>query len=198
TTTTPAKTTATTTAQTTTTPAKTTASTTTQTVTTSVTEVTQPQELHTSDMDNPNMITITTKINERGYYEDVFEYQFYDDPMVHGKWRWLTTIPTYMFAPQLTAYKLNNYNYYGEHLLSTLFLGDNGLARVYPAEGMECVFDAYWTNGFLIYELVDGTVAQSMFEVTIDGEEFLFVAAKMGDYLINKEADVYEVYIREE
>ena len=160
--------------------------------------VVQPQEFHTSDMDNPDMITITTLKNERGLYEDVFGYQFYDDPKVHGKWRLLNTIPEYSFNTLLTARKLRDIRYDGVNLISALYIGDNGEAVAYDPEGEECSFNARWTNGYLIFAFADSTVAQSFFEVTIGGEEFLFVGVKTGDYLHYKEVYFYDIYIREE
>lgn len=199
------KTTTATTAQTTATTPKTTAQTTsttpeTTTATTAQTTpvvVVQPQEFHTSDMDNPDMITITTLKNERGLYEDVFGYQFYDDPKVHGKWRLLNTIPEYSFNTLLTARKLRDIRYDGVNLISALYIGDNGEAAAYSTEGEECNFNARWTNGYLIFAFADSTVAQSFFEVTIGGEEFLFVGVKTGDYLHYKEVYFYDIYIRE-
>lgn len=58
--------------------------------------------------------------------------------------------------------------------------------------------DSRWTNGFLICEYVDGTVAQRLFEATINGEEFLFAAVKTGDFSRENRVDFYEVYTRAE
>lgn len=194
TTTIPVETSTSTTVHTVTTSAVTTASTTAQTVTNIATEVTQPQELHTSDMDNPNKITVTTEINERGYFEDIFEYQFYDDPMVHGEWRWLTTISTDLLTPQLTADLIKDNIFLGDNIFSILSFGDNGEAQCFLYDGTETPCGVRWTNGFLICEYVEGTAAQTLFEVMIDGEEFLFVAVKTGDFFRENKVLFYEVY----
>lgn len=198
TTTIPVETSTSTTVHTVTTPAVTTASTTAQTVTNIVTEVTQPQELHTSDMDNPNKITVTTEINERGYYEDIFEYQFYDDPMVHGEWCWLTSISTDLLTPQLTADLIKDNIFLGDNIFSTLSFGDNGEAQCILYDGTETPCGVRWTNGFLICEYVEGTAAQQLFALTLDGEEFLFVAVKTGDFSRENKVLFYEVYTRAE
>ncbi|MGN1108293.1 MAG: serine/threonine protein kinase [Oscillospiraceae bacterium] len=167
-------------------------------VTTAVTEPPQPQELHTSDMDNPNKITVTTEKNERGYYEDVFEYEFYDDPAVHGEWSYCNIIPTEALNPFITANYIKNHKISGENIFSELSLSDNGEARCFLPGGEEMPCDSRWTNGFLICEYVDGTAAQRLFEATIDGEEFLFAAVKTGDFHRENRVDFYEVYTRAE
>lgn len=198
TTTIPVETSTSTTVHTVTPPAVTTASTTAQTVTNIATEVTQPQELHTSDMDNPNKITVTTEINERGYYEDIYEYQFYDDPMVHGEWCWLTSISTELLTPQLTTDLIKDNIFLGDNIFSTLSFGDNGEARCILYDGTETPCEVRWTNGFLICEYVEGTAAQQLFALTLDGEEFLFVAVKTGDFSRENKVLFYEVYTRAE
>ena len=168
------------------------------TVTNAVTEPPQPQEFHTSDMDNPDKIAVTTEINERGYYEDVFDYVFYDDPAVHGEWSYCNIIPAEALTPLITANYIKNHKISGENLFYALTLSDNGEARCILPNGEEMPCDSRWTNGFLICEYVDGTVAQRLFECTIDSEEFLFVAVKTGDFFRENKVDFYEVYTRAE
>ena len=166
--------------------------------TTAVTEPPQPQEFRTSDMDNPNKITVTTEKNERGYYEDVFDYVFYDDPAVHGEWSYCSIIPTEALDPLITANYIKNHKISGENIFSALSLGDNGEARCFLTVGEEMPCDSRWTNGFLICEYVDGTAAQRLFEAAINGEEFLFAAVKTGDFSRENRVDFYEVYTRAE
>ena len=175
-----------------------TSSTTAKIATTAVTEPPQPQEFHTSDMDNPDKIAVTTEINERGYYEDVFDYVFYDDPAVHGEWIYCNIIPEKALNPLITANYIKNHKISGENLFSALTLSDNGEARCILPNGEEMPCDSRWTNGFLICEYVDGTVAQRLFECTIDCEEFLLVAVKTGDFSRENRVDFFEVYTRAE
>ena len=198
TTATTARTTASTTTQTAATTARTTASTTAKTAATTVTEAAQTQELHTSDMDNPNKITVITQMNERGYYEDFFEYQFYDDPMVHGKWHRLTSIPIDSLTPLLTASSIKNNYFIGNGIFSDLSFGENGEADVYFQDGTKIPCETRWTNGYLICDYVEGTAAQRLFVATIDGEEFLFAAIKVGDFSRGNKVYFYEVYTRKE
>lgn len=178
--------------------AETIAATTIKPTTTAVTEPPEPQELHTSDMDNPNKITVTTAKNEQGYYEDVFDYVFYDDLAVHGEWSYCNTVPAEAFTPLITSKYINNCKYTDENIFSALTISDNGEARCILQNGEEMMCDSRWTNGFLICEYVEGTAAQTLFEVMIDGEEFLFVAVKTGDFSRENRVDCYEVYTHAE
>ncbi|MGN0701402.1 MAG: serine/threonine protein kinase [Oscillospiraceae bacterium] len=177
---------------------ETSAPTTAQTVTTSVTEATQPQELHTSDMDNPDKIAIETRLNDRSFYEDFFTYQFYDDPAVHGEWRYFTTIEFELFNSYLTADRIKTNYFVGGYVFSELMFGDNGESHCILSSGEPMPVSSCWTNGFLICDYYEGTAAQRLFEATIDGEEFLFVAVKTGDFARENKVLFYEVYTRTE
>lgn len=178
--------------------AETIAATTINPTTTVVTQPPKPQELHTSDMDNPNKITVTTTKNEQGYYEDIFDYVFYDDPAVHGEWSYCNTVPAEAFTPLITSKYIKNCKYTDENIFSALTLSDNGEARCILQNGEEMMCDSRWTNGFLICEYVEGTAAQRLFDATIDGEEFLFIAVKTGDFSRENRVDCYEVYTHAE
>lgn len=149
-------------------------------------------------MDDPNKITVTTEKNEYGYYEDIFEYKFYDDPAVHGEWSYCNRIMTEELTPLLSAYYIKNHYFSGEKIFSGIFLGDNGESECYLPDGEKMPCNSRWTNGFLICEYVEGTAAQRLFEATIDGEEFLFVALKTGDFYRDNMVYFYEVFTRAE
>lgn len=157
-----------------------------------------PKTLHISDTDNPDKMTVTTSINERGYYEDYFEYVFYDDPAVHGEWKYCTALPVEMFNSAITSDFIRNFSFDGETLYSSLNIGDNGAASVILADGTEMPWNSYWTNGYLISELGDGTVAERLFEVTLDDEEFLFLALKTGDFYRENKVYCFAVFTRAE
>ncbi|MDY4587629.1 MAG: protein kinase [Oscillospiraceae bacterium] len=156
----------------------------------------QPQELHRSDMDSPDRISVTTVLNEQGCYEDEFDYVFYDDPSVHGMWEYCNSLPEEHIIPGITAEYIREYNYRGEHMYSTLSLGDGGLAEWYFTDGSLMPCPHYWTNGYFICEYPENIAAQEMFVAVIDGEEFLFLRLKTGDFSYRNMAVYFEVYTR--
>ena len=199
-------TTATTTAQTTSTtnskPAETTARTTATTIqTTAPAEIPQellPHELHRSDEDNPDKITVTTRLNEQGLYEDYFDYVFYDDPAVHGEWDYCTYIPLESLNSTLTADYIRNRRSDEVFIFSALNISDNGECECFLSDGSKTPCESRWTNGYLICEYAEGTAAQCLFEITIDGEKFLFAALKTGDFSRENKVYNYAVYTRAE
>lgn len=183
-------------------PAKTTARTTAATAhTTASAEIPQellPHELHRSDEDNPDKITVTTKLNEQGLYEDYFDYAFYDDPAVHGEWDYCTYIPLESLNSTLTAEYIRNRRSDEIFIFSALNIGDNGECECFLSDGSKTPCESRWTNGYLICDYAEGTAAQSLFEITIDGEEFLFAALKTGDFSRENKVYNYAVYTRAE
>lgn len=198
----PAVTTMQTTSTTNSKPAETTARTTAATAQTTVpAEIPQellPHELHRSDEDNPDKITVTTKLNEQGLYEDYFNYAFYDDPAVHGEWNYCTYIPLEALNSTLTADYIRSRSSDEVFIFSALNIGDNGECECYLSDGSKTPCESRWTNGYLICEYAEGTAAQSLFEITIDGEEFLFAALKTGDFSRENKVYNYAVYTRAE
>lgn len=157
-----------------------------------------PHELHKSDEDNPNKITVTTKLNEQGLYEDYFDYAFYDDPAVHGEWDYCTYIPLEALNSTLTADYIQNRSSDEIFIFSALNIGDNGECECFLSDGSKTPCESRWTNGYLICDYAEGTAAQSLFEITIDGEEFLFAALKTGDFSRENKVYNYAVYTRAE
>lgn len=194
--------TAQTTSTTTSKPAKTTTRTTaTAAQTTAPAEIPQellPHELHRSDEDNPDKITVTTRLNEQGLYEDYFDYAFYDDPAVHGKWDYCAYIPLEALNSTLTADYIRNRRSDEIFIFSALNISDNGECECFLSDGSKTPCESRWTNGCLICDYAEGTAAQSLFEITIDGEEFLFAALKTGDFSRENKVYNYAVYTRAE
>lgn len=197
-----AVTTAQTTSTTTSKPAKTTTRTTAATAqTTASAEIPQellPHELHKSDEDNPDKITVTTKLNEQGFYEDYFDYAFYDDPAVHGKWDYCAYIPLESLNSTLTADYIRNRKSDEIFIFSALNISDNGECECFLSDGSKTPCESRWTNGYLICDYAEGTAAQCLFEITVDGEEFLFAALKTGDFSRENKVYNYAIYIRAE
>lgn len=157
-----------------------------------------PHELHRSDEDNPDKITVTTRLNEQGLYEDYFDYAFYDDPAVHGKWDYCTYIPLESLNSTLTADYIRNRKSDEIFIFSALNISDNGECECFLSDGSKTPCESRWTNGCLICDYAEGTAAQSLFEITIDGEEFLFAALKTGDFSRENKVYNYAVYTRAE
>lgn len=194
--------TAQTTSTTTSKPAATTALTTaTAAQTTAPAEIPQellPHELHRSDEDNPDKITVTTKLNEQELYEDYFDYAFYDDPAVHGKWDYCAYIPLEALNSTLTADYIRSRSSDEIFIFSALNIGNSGECECFLPDGTKMSWKSRWTNGYLIGDYAEGTAAQSLFEITIDGEEFLFAALKTGDFSRENKVYNYAVYTRAE
>lgn len=157
-----------------------------------------PHELNRSDEDNPDKITVTTRLNEQGLYEDYFDYAFYDDPAVHGKWDYCAYIPLEALNSTLTADYIRNRKSDEVFIFSALTIGDNGECECFLSDGSKTPCESRWTNGCLICDYAEGTAAQSLFEITIDGEEFLFAALKTGDFSRENKVYNYAVYTRAE
>lgn len=179
-------------------PAETTARTTATTAPAEIPQELLPHELHRSDEDNPDKITVTTKLNEQGLYEDYFNYAFYDDPAVHGEWDYCTYIPLEALNSTLTADYIRNRRSDEIFIFSALNICDNGECECFLSDGSEMPWQSRWTNGYLICDYAEGTAAQSLFEITIDGEEFLFAALKTGDFSRENKVYNYAVYTRAE
>lgn len=194
--------TAQTTSTTTSKPAATTALTTaTAAQTTAPAEIPQellPHELHRSDEDNPDKITVTTKLNEQGLYEDYFDYAFYDDPAVHGEWDYCAYIPLEALNSTLTADYIRSRSSDEIFIFSALNISDNGECECFLPDGIKMSWKSRWTNGYLICDYAEGTAAQCLFKITIDGEEFLFAALKTGDFSRENMVYNYAVYTRAE
>ena len=156
------------------------------------------QKIHTSDMDNPDKIAVTTRLNEQGLYEDFFDYAFYDDPAVHGEWDFCTNIPLELLNSMLTADYIRSYKNNDNFIFSSLTVSDNGECECFLPGGTKMPWKSRWTNGYLICEYGEGTVAQQFFEVTLDGVDFLFAALKAGDFSRENMVYSYAVYTRVE
>lgn len=157
-----------------------------------------PHELHKSDEDNTDKITVTTKLNEQGLYEDYFDYAFYDDPAVHGEWDYCAYIPLEALNSTLTADYIRSRSSDEIFIFSALNISDNGKCECFLSDGSKTPCESRWTNGCLICDYAEGTAAQSLFEITIDGEDFLFAALKTGDFSRENKVYNYAVYTRAE
>lgn len=196
---------ATTLVTTTTTSATTTkAATTAAAATTSSTPAFQPPEylelftLKGSDLDNPNRIEVTTVQDENGNFADSFEYEFFDDPAVHGEWVYCNTWSLTGAKTPATAEGILNHEFRGEPITNALRIHDDGNAEIYYCDGGGQPTPLQWTNGYIIDENGYGTFAQRLFVSVIDDVEFLFMEFKSGDYVFRGEINCYYIFVRSE
>lgn len=151
--------------------------------------------LHTSDMDAPKM-EIHTFINEKGYYEDGFEYVFYDDPAVHGRWDYCCSIPTELLLPDLTP-EIIKRNSFETFIFNSIDIRDDGTCTIIWRQAPDTPAESIWTNGYLINYDPYAATAFQMFAVSLDGSDYLFICPKT-DYLLNREQYYYDILVRSE
>jgi len=190
-----------------TTPHTTTATSPVTTTTSATTPVTTPEDssiyldintLVGSDQNNPNKIEVTSvHVGEGNYYDD-FEYKFYDDPTVHGKWEYcycwnLRGLPLLATADGI----INATEWLSSPLYKWLSFSADGTATVCNKNDPSPVSDK-WTNGYCIESNGDGIFASRLFTVVIDDVEFLFLEHKSGDYVRKGEVYCYYIFTRVE
>lgn len=186
--------------------AATTTAMTTQTTTASTTAapVFQPPEylelftLKGSDLDNPNKMEVTPTQDENGYYSDSFEYEFFDDPAVHGEWEFCNTWSFIGAKTVATAEGIINHESWEPPIIDAITVSADGAAEIYYCDGSGEAYQTKWTNGYIIDENGYGTFAQRLFVSVIDDVEFLFMEFKSGDYVFRNEVSCYYIFIRKE
>ncbi|MCH5197137.1 MAG: serine/threonine protein kinase [Oscillospiraceae bacterium] len=149
--------------------------------------------MHTSDMDNPNKITFTTVIDEDGYYEDLCEYVFYDDPSVHGEWK----IAGYVYKElvKLWAYGSTSLQRYERYWIEQITLSPDGAVAINNGEFLQ---GSGWTNGYLVLNNSLDHSIMALFTTTVNGVEYLLIENKNGDYSGQGKVYNYFVYTRKE
>lgn len=147
--------------------------------------------MHTSDMDNPNKITFTTVIDEDGYYEDLCEYVFYDDPSVHGEWK----IAGYVYKElvKLWAYGSTSLQRYERYWIEQITLSPDGAVAINNGEFLQ---GSGWTNGYLVLNNSLDHSIMELFTTTVNGVEYLLIENKNGDYSGQGKVYNYFVYTR--
>ena len=149
--------------------------------------------MHTSDMDNPDKITFTTVIDEDGYYEDLCEYVFYDDPSVHGEWK----IAGYVYKElvKLWAYGSTSLQRYERYWIEQITLSPDGAVAINNGEFLQ---GSGWTNGYLVLNNSLDHSIMELFTTTVNGVEYLLIENKNGDYSGQGKVYNYFVYTRKE
>lgn len=142
---------------------------------------------------NPEIpkMTFTTILNSDGNYEDVWNYVFYDDPAIHGKWETVG----YVWAEELDDWKKGNAQLRsgGTYITETDFLSD-GTAILYLNENR--VHNAVWSNGYVCHEGVRAPTVNAIYIENVGGVEYLIFEHKNASYNIRKLVDIYFVLER--
>ncbi len=149
-----------------------------------------------SDLDNPNRIEVTAVQDENGNFADSFEYEFFDDPAVHGEWVCCSTWGLTGAKIPATAEGILNHEFWGEPSTNALRIYDDGSAEIYFWDSSDAYAKAKWTNGYLISYTGDGIFAERMFVSVIDDVEFLFLEIKSGDYIFRGDINSYYIFVR--
>lgn len=160
-----------------------------------------PQGSQTSEpqviSENPK-ITYTTVITDRGTYEDICDYVFYDDPAVHGIWNYKGYIETINYDKWIAGasddeFMINDDSDYEYGRKSLVFFFEGTIKIVF---NNDFYHTSTWTNGYYIWNGGDGQTISEYFIVERNGIEYLFIEHKSGDYLREKKIFVYHVYTR--
>lgn len=141
------------------------------------------------------MIEITSVQDENGHYYDSFEYEFFDDPAVHGEWVFCNAWSLDEMYITATAEGIINHEFWGESIIDALTINDNGTAELHYI-GNSRSTPLQWTNGYLISENGDGIFAERLFVSVFDDVEFLFLEFKSGDYAFRGEINCYYIFTR--
>lgn len=135
-----------------------------------------------SDSINPNKIDFDTIINDDGLYTDEFEYEFYDDPVVHGEWLLCMVI-----SPDTEFERLSPDDFVKKDAILELLWQH---FTVYPDGSCEMrnkrgglIEKTLWTNGYYIAHDNGCEFVCRMFAVTVDGVDYLMYEQKpTGNY----------------
>ena len=135
-----------------------------------------------SDSINPNRITFETVQSDDGLYTDVFNYVFYDDPAVCGEWRLCGILAPDTDFEAITSEELTFFGSFEDFTWQYLTVSTDGSYVLRDAE-KNVVVRAQWTNGYCITFDGERSFVRRMFEVTVDGVEYLMFEQKpTGNY----------------
>lgn len=127
--------------------------------------------------------------NEYGYYSDVCDYVFYDDPSVHGEWKVIGLI-----NKNDISYFLNGRTdpvYYAEDAwIQSLSINADGTAVANDD------WNSAWTNGYIILDNTYCRTIDELYAVNIDGVEYLLMENKTGDYMAQGLVNSYFIFTR--
>ena len=142
-------------------------------------ETTEPERAPNilSDSVNPNKMPFETVQDEDGLYGDVFEYVFYDDPAVHGEWRLCGLLSEDTDFTAITAEELAFTGTFEGFMWQYLSVFEDG-SCILRAPDKSALSRLQWTNGYWISTDNGRSFVRRMFEVTVDGVEYLMFEQK--------------------
>ena len=149
-----------------------------------------------SDLNNPNKIEVACVQDENGNFADSFQYEFFDDPAVHGEWVYCSTWSLTGAKTPATAEGILNHEFWVEPTTNALRIYDDGSAEIFLRNSSDQPTLAQWTNGYLVTHTGDGIFAERMFVSVIDDVEFLFLEIKSGDYVLRGDINCYYIFVR--
>lgn len=157
---------------------------------TTSTESSSSSENKTDYIKEPE-ITFTTVLNNEGYYEDVWDYIFYDDPSVYGEWECIGTLN----AADLDAWIIGNRQLPMRDvgMITNLKLSSDGSAVLTYSSGKTS--PANWTRGYVCHNSACPSVSR-IINKTFDHEDYLAFEHKSGDYAKNKDVFCYFIFKR--
>lgn len=156
---------------------------------TTSTESSSSSENKTDYINEPE-ITFTTVLNNEGYYEDVWDYIFYDDPLVHGEWECIGTIDT----AYLDEWIDGNMQPLGESgMMAKIKFSPDGSVLLTYQSGK--IHSASWTRGYVCHNIACPSVSRIVTK-TFNNEDYLAFEHKSGDYAKNKDVFCYFIFKR--
>jgi len=143
------------------------------------TEEADDNGIMTSDKVNPNKMSYTTVQDENGKIHHKFDYIFYDDPAVYGRWQVcgycsVDADLSLLTAETLTSYEDNTEQVYWQFME---FQPEGTFQMCTPVGSL--IYNDRWTNGYIITESKYGPIVKRIFVITLDdGEDYLFYEQK--------------------
>lgn len=156
---------------------------------TTSTEASSPSENNTDYIKEPE-ITFTTVLNNEGYYEDVWDYIFYDDPSVYGEWECIGLIDTADLDAWITGQPTIDRRI---GMITNLKLSSDGSAVLTYSSGK--TGSANWTRGYVCHNSACPSVSRIVAK-TLNNEDYLAFEHKSGDYAKNKDVFCYFIFKR--
>lgn len=130
-----------------------------------------------SDSVNPNRITFETVQGDDGLYTDVFDYVFYDDPAVCGEWQLCGILAPDTDFEAITAEELVFFGSFEDFTWQYLTISADGSYVLRDAEKF-VILRSQWTNGYSVFFDGGCSFVRRMFEVTVNGVEYLMFEQK--------------------
>lgn len=134
--------------------------------------------------------TYTTTINEKGAYEDYYNYWFTDAPELHGTWKIAGTVRAARYEQWLNGMAQMTPADYA--WMYNIELCPDGSAILNNGE-----FHWLWTSRYLVRTSNSKKTVSALSIVNVNGTEYLTVENKNGDYLRTGNVLSYCVYTRE-